>query len=238
MWRVHRVGTSPFDLLHRTEANYYGLFSNFPRDTFEPLEGTSKLHDHWKWQCGSELEQPSFFLDVVGQELASRVSSFDPLEFQWKPRHSMYMDLFEDWTIDQLHDLVSDSVIAEGNSKGCGLQVRGNSKPKGAVIDLSNETVNKLAKPAWHLCRVLFPSLEYSQCRLVGGKIADILEPSGARGDQLVIIMWKKRDLRKRLYTAVCDSFDFSGFGPTPWTMLMFFNLDGSILSRLRPPPR
>ena len=65
------------------------------------------------------------------------------------------------------------------------------------------------------------------------GKMSErIIEPSGARGDQLVIIMWKKRDLKKRLYTAVCDSFDFKGFDPSPWTMLVFFNTDGSAVSR------
>ena len=65
------------------------------------------------------------------------------------------------------------------------------------------------------------------------GKISvRITEPSGARGDQLVSIMWKKRDLKKRLYTAVCDSFDFTGFDPGPWAMLMFFNADGSAVSR------
>ena len=72
-----------------------------------------------------------------------------------------------------------------------------------------------------------------THCRLMRGKMSEwITEPSGARGDQLVIIMWKQRDLKKRLYTAVCDSFDFTGFDPTPWTMLMFFNTDGSAVSR------
>ena len=101
----------------------YGFFYNLPRDTFQPLkEGTSKLHAHWKWSSGNQLEQPSYFLHFLGQQLASRISSVDPLEFQWKPCHSMYMDLFEEWTTDQLHD--AESSIMEQGGRGCGFQVR------------------------------------------------------------------------------------------------------------------
>ena len=176
------------------------------------------------------------------------MSNIDPLEFQWKPRQSLYIDLLEDWTTDQLYDYVtSHTNYLVDDAHGCGFQVKdirmvptlpsidpetydvktminwGNATPKGAVIDLSSEKANEVAKPAWQLLRILFPNLAYTQCRLMRGKISErIIEPSGARGDQLVIILWKKRDLKKRLYMAVCDSFDFTGFDPGPWTMLMF----------------
>ena len=78
------------NMCHNTGVKYYGLFSNLPRDTFEPLEGTKKLHAHGKWPNGRQYEQPNFFLDMLGQNAASRASSVDPLEFQWKPCHSMY----------------------------------------------------------------------------------------------------------------------------------------------------
>ena len=139
------------------------------------------------------------------------------------------------------------------DAKGCGFQVKdirmvpklpsidhesfdvhrllnwGNARPKGASIDLSHGYEYAVyVKTAWKLCDILFPSLMFTQCKLMRGKLDTIVEPTGFKGEQLAIIMWQKRDLKKRLYTATCDSFDFSGFDPSPWTMLMFFNLDGS----------
>ena len=59
-WHTVRIDVSPFDLFHRTQVKHYGYFSNLPRDTFLPLkQGTSKLHAHWKWLSGNQLEQPS-----------------------------------------------------------------------------------------------------------------------------------------------------------------------------------
>ena len=107
----------------------------------------------------------------------------------------------------------------------------GNARPKGASVDLSSRSTEheSFTRIAWKLCSILFPNLVYTQCKLMRGKIDKIIEPKGFKGEPLAIVMWQKRDLKKRLYTATCDSFDFSGFDPNPWTMLMFYILDGSI---------
>ena len=133
------------------------------RDTFLPLkQGTSKLHAHWKWLSGNQLEQPSYFLHFLGKELTSRLSSVNSLEGQWKPRQSLYLDLMDDWTTEDIKAYVKDFTYEVEDAKGCAFQVKdirmvpklpsidhesfdvhrllnwGNARPKGASIDLSH----------------------------------------------------------------------------------------------------
>lgn len=122
---VHRVDTSVFYLYNNTSVKHFGLLSNLPRDVFDPLKSTTKTHAHWKWSRGAQPQQPSIFLNILGQHIAQRVSNIDQLEFQWQPRRSLYIDLPEDWTIDQLCDYVSSYTnYLVDDAHGCGFQVK------------------------------------------------------------------------------------------------------------------
>ena len=72
-----------------------------------------------------------------------------------------------------------------------------------------------------------YPQLEFTECLGFRGKIDNVVHATQATGEQAVVFMWRKEP-KLKFYTAPLESFDFSGFDPTGWSIVLFYNRDGS----------
>ena len=172
------------------------------------------------------LEDLTFYADLFEQhdecELEYFADYFDPVEkiplTQLNGCGYRVSDIRELSMIPEL--------IVENDQRGVHkLMNWGNSRRKGCSIELRKGTeLHYYAQTASWLRERYFPSHVFQCCFLCRGCIIGIPEPSLMHGEHLAIIMWKKREPYKKLYMATCDSFDFTGFDPLPWTMLIYFN--------------
>ena len=53
------------------------------------------------------------------------------------------------------------------------------------------------------------------------GTLGNLKEPKLLAGEQLAVLMWKKRDLSRCVHMATCASFDFANFGLVHQHMLL-----------------
>ena len=70
--------------------------------------------------------------------------------------------------------------------------------------------------------------MHFKHCQIFRGTMSQLPVTLQGSGDQAIVIMWKKGDNKKRLCAATIESLDFSGFDPSSWSIVLFYNKDGT----------
>ena len=78
------------------------------------------------------------------------------------------------------------------------------------------------------LRKFYFPDLHFDNCQVFRGTLSSLPNVLQGSGDQAVVAMWRKNENSKRLHAATIEKFDFDGFDPTGWSIIVYYNLDGT----------
>ena len=107
-----------------------------------------------------------------------------------------------------------------------------NSRAKGSIINFSREENRGKYPRQMSYLRILrtcyFPTLGFNHCQVFRGTLGTLPQILQGSGDQAVVVMWRKTDKQKRVYASVVEKLDFASLDPTQWSIVVFYNRDGT----------
>ena len=107
-----------------------------------------------------------------------------------------------------------------------------NSRPKGTILDFGQrhvaDTLPKQLAMLRKMRNIYFPQKHFDHCQVFRGVVNSQLSVLQGSGNHAVVVMWKKNDKRKRVFASSIDSFRFEGFDPLMWSIVVYYNMDGT----------
>ena len=235
------------------------LMHNFAAHDLAPLVRKLKRDHSIRKTRDPTDEYPVSFCENVYTFVADATRSHAGTVDQWpkvSPYHSRFLhDLLED--LDDSELTLLSSVNTDEKKIGCGKHVKTvkemtllstiavtdktikwlmnwlNSRPKGTAMDFGARHVFGVHPKQYSILQKIrkcyFPDMVFDHCHVFRGVGTPQLSILQKGGDNAVIVMWKKNDNKKRLYASTIESFEFSNFDPREWSIIVYYNRDGTV---------